>query len=232
MNVYILHKGILILLVSLLLSITVRIQSNCLITFSAGSERMCLPVRIHWNHLFPQATSQAQYIVAHSICIYSASSLGIRRNHHEHTVSLHLSNLGKGNKNLWVVAEKEISSLADETFNRNAEELQEVWRWKQFVYQDLRHTHLQLPTVTFLSLLHVAIATFLPTVEHFDLGHVEQTHPDAFFKTGCQVLLAAAAEHRGERIPVSHTNGERGWRWLRLLGKDPLPSYVISANCC
>ncbi len=66
----------------------------------------------------------------------------------------------------------------------------------------LQHAHLKFSTVTLLALFHVAISTFLPTVQHFDLGHVEQTHSDAFLKTGRQILLAAAAEHGGEWIPV------------------------------
>lgn len=68
--------------------------------------------------------------------------------------------------------------------------------------QDLQRSHLQLPTVALLSLLHVAVPTFLPAVQHLDLGHVEQTHPHALLETGGEVLLAAAAEHRRKRIPV------------------------------
>lgn len=71
----------------------------------------------------------------------------------------------------------------------------------------LQRSHLKLSTVALLSLLHVAVATFLPAVEHLDLRHVEQAHADAFFKAGRQVLLAAAAEHRWERIPASDTEG-------------------------
>lgn len=72
-----------------------------------------------------------------------------------------------------------------------------------FVYGVLQESHLQFSAVTLLSLLHVAIATFLPAVQHLHLGHVEQTHPNALFKTGRQVFFAAAAEHSGERIPAS-----------------------------
>ena len=68
--------------------------------------------------------------------------------------------------------------------------------------------YLQLSTVTLFSLLHVAVATLLPPVEHLDLGHVVQAHAHALLQTGCQVLLTAGAEHRGERVPEG--DGERG----------------------
>lgn len=72
-------------------------------------------------------------------------------------------------------------------------------------FHDLR-SHLKFSAVTLLSLLHVAVATLLPAVEHLDLGHVEQTHAHSFLKAGRQVLLAAAAEHRWERVPGSHSS--------------------------
>lgn len=67
-------------------------------------------------------------------------------------------------------------------------------------------SYLKFPTVTLLSLLHIAVATFLPTIEHLDLRHVEQAHADTFLKAGGEVLLAAAAEHCRKRVPVSDRN--------------------------
>lgn len=75
-----------------------------------------------------------------------------------------------------------------------------------FFYYDLQHPHLQFSTVTLLSLLHIAVATFLPTIQHFDLWHIEETHSNAFFETSREVLPAAAAEHRRKRIPASEGN--------------------------
>ena len=72
--------------------------------------------------------------------------------------------------------------------------------------------YLGLPAVALLSLLHVAVATLLPPVEHLDLGHVEQTHAHALLQAGRQVLLTAAAEHRGEGIPA----GGESSGWTRL----------------
>lgn len=106
-----------------------------------------------------------------------------------------VSNVGNIiNDDLWVAVWKEISVLRNggRSGGKNA--------------LFIAHAHLKLSTVTLLALLHVAVATFLPAVEHLDLRHVEQTHPDAFLEAGRQVLLAAAAEHRGEGIPASERN--------------------------
>lgn len=102
----------------------------------------------------------------------------------------------------------------------------------------LQRSHLKFSTVTLLSLLHVAVATLLSAIEHLDLGHVEQTHPHAFVEAGRQVLLAAAAEHRREGIPVSDGNiflRERGEMEMENdqdpPRKEPIQSELISANC-
>lgn len=63
------------------------------------------------------------------------------------------------------------------------------------------HTLLWLSTVALLALLHIAVATFLSSVEHFDFRHVEEAHAHALLKTGRQVLLTAAAEDSGKRVP-------------------------------
>lgn len=63
------------------------------------------------------------------------------------------------------------------------------------------HAFLWLPTVTLLSLLHVAVAALLSAVENLDLGHVVQTHAHSFLQTGSKVLLTACTEHGGEWIP-------------------------------
>lgn len=95
----------------------------------------------------------------------------------------------------------------------------DVWRLKRFISLTIA-SHLEFSTVTLLSLLHVAVATLLSAVEHLDLRHVEQTHPHSFLKAGSQVFLAAAAEHRWERVPVSDSNiFLRRGRWE--MTKDP-----------
>lgn len=63
-------------------------------------------------------------------------------------------------------------------------------------------SYLRLPAVALLSFLYIAVATLLAPVEHLDLGHVVQTHADAFLQTGGQVLLTARAENGWERVPV------------------------------
>lgn len=100
-------------------------------------------------------------------------------------------------------------------------------------------SHLKFSAVTLLSLLHVAVATLLSAVEHLDLRHVEQTHAHTFLKAGRQVLLAAAAEHRWERVAVSHSNtflSRDKWKMTKIHAspphKKPIQSELISANCC
>lgn len=74
--------------------------------------------------------------------------------------------------------------------------------WKQEkIKEDGFWSHLRLPAVTLFSFLHVAVAALLAPVEHFDLGHVVQTHADTFLQTGSQVLLTARAEHSREGVP-------------------------------
>lgn len=62
--------------------------------------------------------------------------------------------------------------------------------------------YLWLPAVTLFSLLHVAVAALLATVEHLYLRHVVQTHAHAFLQTGSKVLLTACTEHCWEWIPT------------------------------
>lgn len=103
-----------------------------------------------------------------------------------------------------------------------------------FYFHDER-SHLEFSTVTLLSLLHVAVATLLSAVEHLDLWHVEQTHPHSFLKAGGQVLLAAAAEHRWERVPGSDRNtfsSREKWKMAKISHKKPIQSELISVNCC
>lgn len=107
------------------------------------------------------------------------------------------------NNELWVAVEKEFSNVAVGACGDCG---RITGGDTTLVSQRLCTSHLEFSTVTLLSLLHVAVATFLPTIEDLDLRHVEQTHADTLFKAGCQVLLAAAAEHRRERIPVSDGN--------------------------
>ncbi len=62
-------------------------------------------------------------------------------------------------------------------------------------------TYLQISAIALLSLLHVSVSTFLSSVEHLHLRHVEQTHAHSFLQTRREILLTARTEDCRERIP-------------------------------
>lgn len=71
------------------------------------------------------------------------------------------------------------------------------WEWKPLS----KDFYLWLSAVTLFSLLHIAVAALLSTIDDLDLWHVVQTHTHTFLQTGCKVLLAACAKHFWEWIP-------------------------------
>lgn len=61
--------------------------------------------------------------------------------------------------------------------------------------------YLHISAITLLSLLDVSVSTFLASVEHFHLRHVEQTHAHTFLQACGQILLTARTEDCRERVP-------------------------------
>lgn len=77
--------------------------------------------------------------------------------------------------------------------------------WNMFAKKQNIHawapTYLHISAIALLSLLDISVSTFLASVEHLHLWHVEQTHAHTFLQTRREILLTARTEDRRERIP-------------------------------
>lgn len=69
--------------------------------------------------------------------------------------------------------------------------------------------YLRLPTVTLLSIFHVAIPTLLATKGLLDFRQVKETHSHSFLQAVFQVLSTAATEDHGEWIAGEKPHGDK-----------------------
>lgn len=94
--------------------------------------------------------------------------------------------------------------------------------------------YLRLPTVAFLSFFHVPIATLLPSIEHFNLRHVVQTHTHTFLQTGCKILFATRAKHFWKWISARKRERKKEKEyfveWEHLNNMIQTPKHVWSGS--